>query len=85
MECGLPIISYDRGGHNDFLTSGKTGFLVEVGNKEAFKRRVNTIIADKELRRRIGAHNRHFIKNFYIDKCADKYLALFEEIKTRSV
>ena len=80
MECGLPIISYDRGGHNDFLTSGKTGFLIEVGNKEAFNRRVNDIIEDKELRQRISSHNRQFIKNFYIDKCADKYLALFEEV-----
>ena len=28
MKCGLPIICYNRGGQNDFLVDGRTGFLV---------------------------------------------------------
>lgn len=80
MECGLPIISYNRGGQNDFLVSGKTGFLVEVGDKESYTRRIIQLVKDTELRMDMRAYNRKLINNFYIDKCADKYLLLFEEV-----
>ena len=44
MECGLPVISYNQGGQNDFLINGKTGFLVKLGEKESFRDRINEVI-----------------------------------------
>lgn len=79
MEGGLPIICYDRGGQTDFLLDGRTGFLVEFGNRRGFAAKILQLVQDQNLRKRIAEYNRKLVRNFYIPACADKYLALFEE------
>ena len=83
MESGLPVISYNRGGQNDFLASGKTGFLVELGNKESFGRKVIELIRNAELRNSMSSHNRDLVKKYYISNCAEKYVRLFEDLASR--
>jgi len=80
MECGLPIICYNRGGQNDFLVDGKTGFLVELGDKEGFYANIVKLLENAALKQRIGSYNRELIKSYYIDRCADKYIDLFEDV-----
>jgi glycosyltransferase involved in cell wall biosynthesis len=79
MECGLPIVSYNRGGQKDFLVSGKTGFLVEFGNKDDFRSRIDELINNSELRSNISGYNRRLIKKYYISTCAERYISLFAE------
>jgi glycosyltransferase involved in cell wall biosynthesis len=84
MECGLPIVCYDRGGQTDFLASGQTGYLVSLGDMDAFLERLLSIINDSESRNEISRNNRQLIKSFYIERCAERYSSLFEEvIRTR--
>jgi glycosyltransferase involved in cell wall biosynthesis len=80
MECGLPIICYNRGGQNDFLVDGETGYVVDFGDKRTFGKKVVDLVNNLELRYRISSHNRNLIKNYYISTCADKYLSLFEKV-----
>ena len=49
MECGLPVICYDRGGQRDFLKNGKTGYLVELGNKAEFASRLKELLESPSL------------------------------------
>ena len=79
MECGLPVICYDRGGQRDFLKNGKTGYLVELGNKAEFASRVKELLSSQDMRSEISAHNRSYVKEFYIDNVAEKYLSIFQE------
>jgi len=65
MECGLPVICYNRGGQNDFLASGKTGFLVEFGNKESFGKKVIELIRNAELRNSMSSYNRELVKKLF--------------------
>jgi len=80
MECGLPIISYNAGGQNDFLVNGKTGFIVGQGDKNKFTKRAENIINNVELKKDMSAYNRLIVKNYNISNCADKYLSLFEDV-----
>ena len=80
MECGLPIVCYDRGGQNDFLISGKTGFLVEFGNKDDFLGRIFELIRNSELKANISEYNRRLIKKYYISTCAERYISLFDDV-----
>ena len=80
MECGLPIVSYNRGGHNDFLVNGKTGFLVELGNKKIFREKLVELFANSELMKRISKYNKNLVKEFYIGGCAQKYISLFQDV-----
>ncbi len=79
MECGLPVICYDRGGQRDFLKNGKTGYLVELGNREKFASRLKELLGSPSLRADIRSHNKEYIKEFYIEKVAEKYLSIFRE------
>jgi L-malate glycosyltransferase len=79
MECGLPVICYDRGGQRDFLKNGKTGYLVELGNKAEFGSRVKELLSSQNMRSEISAHNRSYVEEFYIDNVAEKYLSIFQE------
>jgi glycosyltransferase involved in cell wall biosynthesis len=80
MECGLPVVCYNRGGQNDFLISGKTGYLVELGDKDKFRSRIVELINNAKLKARMREYNRRLIQNYYISTCAEKYIALFDDV-----
>ena len=80
MECGLPVVCYDRGGQNDFLINGKTGYLVALGDKPAFAEKIEELSADSTMRHTMGDFNSTHIKNYYIESCAERYIAMFEEV-----
>ena len=77
MACGLPIISYNRGGHTDFLRDRETGFMIELGDKENFARGLLELSGNSDLRRKIGRFNKDLAERYYIDTCADNYIRLF--------
>ena len=78
MECGLPIVCYDRGGQTDFLKEGETGSLVRLGDREGFKKQMIDLLISDQKTRRIKEHNRQYVKEFYISRCADRYLEIFD-------
>lgn len=78
MECGLPVLCYDRGGQTDFLKEGVTGALVRLGDTHSFRGKMKELLQSAEERKRIGAHNREYVKEFYIGRCADRYLDIFD-------
>jgi len=80
MECGLPVICYNRGGQNDFLINGRTGFLVQLGDKETFGEKIVRLIRDSKLKNRMSLHNRRYVQNYYIGECANQYISLFEKV-----
>ena len=80
MECGLPIICYNRGGQNDFLVNKKTGFLIELGDKNSFFEKLIEIMTNLELKRNISSYNKNLVKNYYIKTCAEKYISLFQDV-----
>jgi glycosyltransferase involved in cell wall biosynthesis len=80
MECGLPVVCYDRGGQTDFLKNGVTGYLVRLGDKQEFKEKVRYLLASPDNRYGIGKHNREYVREFHIGRCADRYLGIFEAV-----
>jgi glycosyltransferase involved in cell wall biosynthesis len=84
MECGLPIVCYNRGGQTDFLSDGVTGYLVSLGDKERFTERIMDLARSDSVHKRIGAHNKEYAKGFYIDRCADRYMDIFVAASSRS-
>ncbi len=80
MASGLPVVCYGHGGQTDFLEDGRTGFLVPLNDQAAFAARCRQLIAQPALRRRMGADNRRAAPDWFIDRCAARYEALFQEI-----
>ncbi len=80
MSQGLPVVSYDRGGHTDYLEDGATGHLVQLNDLDGFVRACEALIASPERRQSIGRANRERAKAFFIDRCAARYEAVFEAV-----
>lgn len=80
MANGLPVVSYDRGGHRDFLHHGRTGYLAPLNNLDAFVDCCRALIGDSMRRAAIGRYNRGLAADYFIDACARRYEALFESV-----
>jgi L-malate glycosyltransferase len=80
MHCGLPVIAARPGGHEDYLSDGRTGFLVPHSDGDALQRAVERLAANRELRLAMGHHNRLVAQRFSTVRLADEYEALFSRI-----
>lgn len=76
MQAGLPIVSTDDGGQNDFLEKNINALLVRPGNSEQLVKKILELYGNKTLRERLGKNNLNKIKEFSIEKIAREYLNL---------
>ena len=79
MDRGLPVVSFDNGGHVDYLADGETGGVAPLGDLDAFAQRVLRLKQDTAFREVCARHNREEAKKFHIGVCARRYLELFEQ------
>ena len=79
MACGLPVVCHDNGGQTDFLIDGRTGFLTPVEDIEGTINRIQSIMHDEDMRERFRNFNQKQVESFYIPRCAEKYIDLFEQ------
>jgi glycosyltransferase involved in cell wall biosynthesis len=80
MAVGLPIISYDNGGHIDFLSDHQSGFLVRLGDLNGLIQRIKVLSETAALRKQMGQWNRQHVEDYYIVRCAAQYQALYEAV-----
>jgi glycosyltransferase involved in cell wall biosynthesis len=83
MAFGLPVVCYDRGGQTDFLRSPATGYVVKLNDLDAFTRALVDLHDHEALRREIGRRNLQEVEAFFIDRCAERYEAVFETVCAR--
>jgi glycosyltransferase involved in cell wall biosynthesis len=63
MAAGRPVVATAVGGNPELVTEGVTGFLVPAGEAEPMAARIETLLADAPLRRRMGAAGRSRIES----------------------
>ncbi|WP_338777782.1 glycosyltransferase family 4 protein [Streptomyces sp. DG1A-41] len=74
---GLPVVAGDSGGAPDAVLDGETGWVVRGGSPAEAADRVVTLLADAELRRRMGERGREWVEEKWRwDLLADKLKAL---------
>ncbi|MFJ2258448.1 glycosyltransferase family 4 protein [Streptomyces sp. NPDC087844] len=59
---GLPVVAGDSGGAPDAVLDGETGWVVRGGSAEDAADRIVTLLADPELRRRMGERGREWVE-----------------------
>ena len=67
MATGLPIVTSNRHGINDYSENGKTGFKYEPDDAAGFAEGIRTILENDDLRRKMGEYNIEASKRFTID------------------
>jgi glycosyltransferase involved in cell wall biosynthesis len=54
MRCGLPVVGFEAGGIDEWLRDGENGFCVEWMNIERYAARLEQLLTDPSLARRMG-------------------------------
>jgi glycosyltransferase involved in cell wall biosynthesis len=54
MRYGLPVVAFDAGGIREWLTDGENGYLIAWKNIDLFAARLEQLLRDKALARRLG-------------------------------
>lgn len=75
MACGKPVISYKHGGASEMIEEGENGFLAKVGIPEDLAIKIEILINDNELRKRMGENSTHRQKEMF---SMQSYVANFQ-------
>ena len=80
MACGTPVVATSVGGIPEIVESGHTGYLVPHRDSEAMADRIEELLADRNLRERMGREAVERARYFDLNRQADTYLEWFAEI-----
>jgi glycosyltransferase involved in cell wall biosynthesis len=79
MAAALPVVASDIPAHRELLQEGSTGLL--ASDVPTLVRHVETLLADPELRRRIGENARRYVAtNLSVESSAERYRRLYERM-----
>ena len=82
MACGLPVVSFDcPAGPDEIITDGVDGLLVPSGDVHALAEKLMTLMADEDLRQRLGKQARKTAQRYDMTSIANQWTALFERVK----
>ena len=78
---GIPVIGTRTGGIPDMVDDEKDGFLVPVDDAAAMAERMERLLADRDLCRRMGGAGREKVKVLNDpDRIADEHIRFFQEV-----
>ncbi len=80
MACGRPVIGSRIGGIVDQIVDGVTGLLVPAGDVEALRQAMKCLIADAELRKRMGEAGLERIRQFRAGAVVSEIEAVYESL-----
>lgn len=83
MAAGLPVIGTPVGGIPDFLRDGETGIFCRVDDPEDLAKKINLLIENKELYKKIAESGRTMVaKHYSWDGIAIKMSLIFQSLAT---
>ena len=82
MASALPVIATRIGGIPDMVEEGETAFLYHPGNVEELRKHLRTLVADGELRNRMGRAGHEFLISSGVswDSTAEEFDLLFSRL-----
>jgi glycosyltransferase involved in cell wall biosynthesis len=81
LRHGLPVVAFDAGGIKEWLIDGYNGWLVRWMDRAAFAARVEELLRDKTLARRMGEQGRATVAEYYgFSKYIDGLEELFQRV-----
>lgn len=82
MASGLPVVAFTcHCGPRDIISEGEDGFLVPEGDIDGLAEKMNKLIEEDELRKKMGNLARLKAENYKIENIGDQWIALFESLK----
>ena len=74
MSCGVPCVSFDCPyGPAEIITDGEDGFLIPPGDLSAFSEKLELLMNNAALRRKMGAAARRNVRRFSMDRIGEAW------------
>jgi glycosyltransferase involved in cell wall biosynthesis len=84
MATGLPVVCTRVDGSAEAITDGECGFLVEPSQPRALAERVNMLLSDGELRRRMGETGRERASEYSAPRMVEEIEQLYRRLLVNS-
>lgn len=72
MACGTPVVASDVGGLSFVVRNGETGFLVPENDPQALANCLGKLLADADLRKRLGECGAQVARGYAWNRVADQ-------------
>lgn len=80
MSCGLPCVAFSSAeGANEIITSGRDGYLIKNRNFSAYLKKVEDLIENEKVRKKIGLEGRRTVKKYSSSVVAKEWFNLLEK------
>jgi glycosyltransferase involved in cell wall biosynthesis len=74
MSSGLPVVAYDCiAGPSEMINDGESGFLIKLNDVDDFKVKLQILMNDSYLRRKMGESGREFMKKFDLQTIGKRF------------
>ena len=80
MASGLPAVNAIASGSNSLVTEGETGYLVSARDEQGLAAKLETLVRDESLRKRMGAAARQRALSFSWDRILDGLLDSYRTV-----
>lgn len=80
LASGLPIIATDTGGSKELIREGVNGFMIKFKDSNDIAEKLERLIVDPELAKKMGAESRKIAENMSWGKVAGQYFELYKSI-----
>jgi len=80
MALGVPVIGVNRLGPKELIKDGKNGFLVEPGDSSTMAKRLDQLLSDNALRKRMSASAREMAEKFSIERSVEETLSIYRKL-----
>jgi ubiquinone/menaquinone biosynthesis C-methylase UbiE/uncharacterized protein YbaR (Trm112 family) len=78
MAAGLPVVVTDVGALREAVDDGRTGFVIQPGDRDAFAASLDRLLGDPLLRARMGHEARRVAnERFGVEACADAHVRAY--------
>jgi glycosyltransferase involved in cell wall biosynthesis len=85
MASATPVVASRLGGLAEIVVDGETGFLVEPGDSEELGARLDQLLSEPQLARRMGqAGRRAALEHYTWDACARRCLDAYLQLRPTS-
>lgn len=81
MACGLPLITSNVQGINDYNTNGKNGFKCKSNDLDEFVSAINSLVQNEKLRIEFGNNNKIEVKKFDISIVEEKMEKIYSSFE----
>ncbi len=80
MRHGLPVVAFDAGGIREWLSDGENGYLIPWRNTDLFAARLDQLLRDKDLARRLGRRALETVQRYDCCRQIDHLERIFQSV-----